>query len=57
MLTQVSQEALAKIPQAEPIRRSLLEKAAGFYRTFLEEQAHDLKLRNQTAMAYAPRQD
>ena len=53
MLTQVSQQALAKVPQADRLRRGLLEKAAEFYRVFLEEQAHDPSLSYQTVLAYA----
>ena len=53
MLTEVSERALAEVPQAEPIRRALLEKAAGFYRDFLSEQAADLALRGETARAHS----
>ena len=53
MLTEVSEQALAKIPQAEPIRRGLLEKAAAFYREFLAERASDPALRYENAQAYS----
>jgi tetratricopeptide (TPR) repeat protein len=53
MLTQVSEQALAEIPQAEPVRRALLEKAAAFYRDFLTEQVADPALRGETARAYS----
>jgi len=53
MLTEVSEKALAEIPQAEPIRRALLEKAAAFYRDFLSEQAADPALRGETARAHS----
>ena len=52
MLTQVSQQAL-KVPQADRLRRGLLEKAAEFYRILLEEQVHDPSLSYQTATAYS----
>ena len=53
MLTEVSEKALADIPQAEPIGRTLLEKAAAFYRDFLAEQAPDRSLLYDSAEAYS----
>ena len=53
MLTEVSEKALAEFPQAEPIRRALLEKAAAFYRDFLSEQASNPALRGETARAHS----
>ncbi len=53
MLTEVSEKALADIPQAEPIGRALLEKAAAFYRDFLAEQAPDRSLLYDSAEAYS----
>ncbi|MFI5456838.1 MAG: protein kinase [Isosphaerales bacterium] len=53
MLTEVGEKALAEIPQAEPVRRALLEKAAAFYRDFLGEHAADPALRGETARAYS----
>ena len=53
MLTDASEKALAEIPQAEPIRRALLEKAAAFYRDFLIEHEADAALRYQSAQAYS----
>lgn len=45
MLTEVSEKSLAEIPQAQPVRRQLLEKAAVFYRELLAEQVSDPALR------------
>ena len=53
MLTEVSEQALGEIPQAQPVRRALLEKAAAFYREFLGEQASDPLLRDESARAYS----
>ncbi len=53
MLTEVSEKSLAGIPQAEPLRRTLLEKAAAFYREFLDEQPTTASLRHETSWAFA----
>jgi eukaryotic-like serine/threonine-protein kinase len=53
MLTEASEKALAQVPQAEPIRRALLEKAAAFYRDFLSEQAAAPALHYESAQAYS----
>jgi tetratricopeptide (TPR) repeat protein len=52
MLTQVSEESLAEVPQMELIRRSLLEKALGFYRGFLQQKSSDPRVRLESARAY-----
>ena len=53
MLTEVSEKSLAEIPQAQPVRRALLEKAAVFYRELLAEQVSDPALRYESAQAYS----
>jgi tetratricopeptide (TPR) repeat protein len=53
MLTRVAEGPLAAVPQAEPVRRSLLEDARAFYEAFLRQKQQDSKLRAETARAYA----
>ena len=43
-LTTVSQDELFNLPQMEPVRRALLEKAKAFYTTFVEQSAGDPEL-------------
>jgi serine/threonine protein kinase len=52
MLTQVGQESLANIPQMEPVRRALLEKALLFYQGFLQERSDESNVRLETGRAY-----
>ncbi|MBP3953758.1 serine/threonine protein kinase [Gemmata sp. G18] len=52
MLTHVGEDKLARVPQAESIRRDLLRDALRFYRQFLAERADDPVLRIETAHAY-----
>jgi serine/threonine protein kinase/tetratricopeptide (TPR) repeat protein len=52
MLTEVAQVDLAHIPQMEPVRRALLEKALKFYEGFLEEHSTDPAVRHETGNAY-----
>src|SRR5207302_3541228 len=52
MLTEVGQKQLAKVPQMEPVRRTLLEKALRFYQGFLEENSTDAAVMRETAWAY-----
>jgi tetratricopeptide (TPR) repeat protein len=52
MLGEVAEKQLKEIPEMEPVRRALLEKAAAFYNKFLEERGDDLALREDAARAY-----
>src|SRR5262249_20370052 len=52
MLTKVSEIDLARVPQMEPVRRALLEKALRFYQGFLQEHNADPAIRLETAEAY-----
>jgi tetratricopeptide (TPR) repeat protein len=52
MLSQVGQESLADIPQVEPVRRALLEKALLFYQGVLKEGRTEPRVRLETARAY-----
>jgi serine/threonine protein kinase len=52
MLTQVGHESLANIPQMEPVRRALLEKALQFYQGFLKERNDESRIRIETGRAY-----
>src|SRR5207302_11398005 len=52
MLTEVGQKQLAKVPQMEPVRRALLEKALQFYQGFLQEKSGDPAVMRETAWAY-----
>jgi tetratricopeptide (TPR) repeat protein len=51
MLTQVG-EGLADVPQMEPLRRSLLEKARRLHENFLRDKADDPAVRLDAARAY-----
>jgi serine/threonine protein kinase/tetratricopeptide (TPR) repeat protein len=53
MLTEVGQSDLADVPQMEPLRRALLEKALRFYQGFLRDHPTDPAIRRETANAYA----
>lgn len=52
MLTEVGQKQLKDIPEMEPVRQALLEKALAFYQRFLNEQSDDPAVRQETAQAY-----
>ena len=52
MLTQVGHETLANIPQMEPVRRTLLEKALTFYQDFLQQRSTEPRIRLESARAY-----
>ncbi len=52
MLTRVSQERLAGVPQMEPVRRDLLQGALKFYQKFLQKNGDDPGIRRETAQAY-----
>jgi serine/threonine protein kinase/Tfp pilus assembly protein PilF len=52
MLTEVGGKQLAQVPQMEPVRRALLEKALQFYQGFLQEKSTDPVVRRETARAY-----
>lgn len=51
MLTEVAGEDLADVPQAEPVRKALLEKALAFYQGFLEERGDDPEVLRETGRA------
>jgi serine/threonine-protein kinase len=52
MLTEVGDQRLAQVPQMEPVRKALLEKALHFYEGFLQERSSDPAVRRETARAY-----
>jgi tetratricopeptide (TPR) repeat protein len=52
MLTRVSEDRLAYVPQMEPVRRELLQDALRFYQKFLATRADDPTIRRETALAY-----
>jgi eukaryotic-like serine/threonine-protein kinase len=52
MLTEVSENYLADLPQTEHVRRALLEKALEFYQGFCKEQGDDPEVRFETGRAY-----
>ncbi len=52
MLSGVGDEDLAEIPQLEPVRRSLLEKALAFHEGFLQEDSTDPQVRREAGRAY-----
>jgi tetratricopeptide (TPR) repeat protein len=52
MLTEVGQERLKGIPELDPVRQALLEKAAAFYEKFLRERGDDPAVREEAALAY-----
>jgi tetratricopeptide (TPR) repeat protein len=51
-LGEVGQERLKDVPEMEPVRRTLLEKAAAFYDKFLGERGDDPAVREEAARAY-----
>src|SRR5262249_24419857 len=52
MLTQVADKDLVNVPQMEPLRRVLLEKALLFYQRFLQGNPDDPAIRLATGQAY-----
>jgi len=52
MLTRVSDEKLAYVPQFEDERRKILEEAVAFYHNFLTQDESDPALRREMARAY-----
>jgi tetratricopeptide (TPR) repeat protein len=52
MLAEVGHKWLANVPQMEPVRRKLLERALAFYEGFLEERGTDPALRWEAGRAY-----
>jgi tetratricopeptide (TPR) repeat protein/tRNA A-37 threonylcarbamoyl transferase component Bud32 len=52
MLSEVGEERLKNIPEMEPVRRALLEKAAVFYEKFLQERGDDPAVREEAARSY-----
>ena len=52
MLTKVGEVDLADIPQMEPVRRDLLERAMVFYRDFLKKPGNESWSRLETGRAY-----
>jgi serine/threonine-protein kinase len=51
MLTQLGEVELADVPQMEPVRRTMLGKAHGFYQTFLAQRGQDRSIRQETGRA------
>ena len=49
--TEVASEDLADVPQVQPVRRALLEKALAFYEGFLQERGDDPEVRRETGRA------
>jgi tetratricopeptide (TPR) repeat protein len=52
LLTRVGDKKLAPVPQAEAVRKDLLQDALRFYEDLLAEQADEPDLRQETARAY-----
>ncbi|WP_435009259.1 protein kinase domain-containing protein [Tundrisphaera lichenicola] len=52
MLNKVGEVELADVPQMEPVRRDLLDKALKFYLEFLAERGNDAWSRLETGRAY-----
>jgi serine/threonine protein kinase len=52
LLTRVSEERVANVPQMEPLRRDLLQDALKFYQKFLQRKSDDPVIRRETAQAY-----
>jgi serine/threonine-protein kinase len=51
MLTRLAEVDLADVPQMEPVRRTMLDKALRFYQKFLEEHGDDRSIRHETGRA------
>ncbi|MEX0700976.1 MAG: protein kinase [Planctomycetales bacterium] len=52
LLTHVGDQALAQVPQMEPVRKALLEDALEFYQGFLEDDSSNPAIREGTAEAW-----
>ena len=52
MLTQVGDKDLADVPQLEPIRRTLLDRALAFYQELQDENDAEPKARQETGLAH-----
>jgi serine/threonine-protein kinase len=52
MLTEVAEVELADVPQMQPVRKRLLEKARGFYTGFLDQRRTDPLVRREAARAH-----
>jgi serine/threonine-protein kinase len=52
MLTEVSEDKLRHVPEMDAVRRTLLEKAVGFYQQFLETKGDDPAVRGETGRAF-----
>jgi tetratricopeptide (TPR) repeat protein/tRNA A-37 threonylcarbamoyl transferase component Bud32 len=52
MLTEVGAEWLRDIPETEPVRQALLQKALVFYQKFLQEQGGNPEIQRQAGKAY-----
>jgi serine/threonine protein kinase len=52
MLTEVAEEQLRDIPEAEPVRQALLQKALAFYQKVPEEQSGYPEVRQEAGKAY-----
>ena len=52
LLTQAGEIDLAEVPQMEPVRRMLLDRALVYYRKFLNEKRNDPGTRFETSRAY-----
>jgi serine/threonine-protein kinase len=51
MLTELGEVELADVPQMEPVREKMLDKALTFYRKFLTERGDDPSIRQETGRA------
>jgi tetratricopeptide (TPR) repeat protein len=52
MLTEVGEEWLKDIPEMEPVRQALLQKALTFYQMFLQERRGNPQVRQEAGRAY-----
>jgi len=52
MLTEVADKDLAEVPQMEPVRKALLERALAFYQGFLRQNAADPAMRLEVGKAH-----
>jgi tetratricopeptide (TPR) repeat protein len=52
MFTQVGVSDLAEVPQMEPVRRALVQKALDYYQVFLTERSNDPELAYETGRAW-----
>jgi serine/threonine-protein kinase len=52
MLTEVAEVELADVPQMQPVRKKLLEKARRFYQGFLDQSRTDPRVRREAGRAH-----